>query len=140
MYRRANAGDFDAVYALICELEEQALDRDKIGEIYAQQLQDRRYCCLLCELDGEIVGMLNLRFEEQLHHAGTVAEILEFAVSYHHRSRGIGRELFAEACQIARDKGCMLIEAASNQRRLDAHRFYQREGMQSRSIKFSMSL
>ena len=140
MCRRGNAGDFDAVYRLICELENQTFDRRKLHEIYMQQLQDMHYCCLVYEFEGEIVGMLNMRFEMQMHHAGMVAEILEFAMSGQHRSQGIGHELFAEACRIARSESCTFIEAVSNQVRRDAHRFYLREGMQNRSYKFSMPL
>ena len=72
---------------------------------------------------------MNLRMEDQLHHAETIAEILEFSVADAYRSRGVGKDMFAIGCQIAKDWGCTQMEAASNQLRTDAHRLdvYKRQ-------------
>lgn len=54
-----------------------------------------------------------------------------------YRNQGIGKELLAEGCRIARQNGCSQIEAACNQTRKEAHRFYLREGMENGHFKFS---
>lgn len=140
MYRRATIEDCGRVYALICDMEQKALPYDRFRAIFEKQLQSENYCCLVLEESGAVIGALNLRFEEQLHHAERIAEIMEFAVDADYRSRGLGAGLFAHACDTARKQGCVQIEVACNQLRRDAHRFYLREGMHSFHYKFSKSL
>ena len=112
-----------------------------LGGIYLRQLSDaEHFCCLICENDSKVVGMLNLRFEEQLHHAGWIAEIMEFVVDSSCRSKGIGAGMFEEACLIVRERGCSQIEVACNQLRADTHRFYLRQGMKNYHYKFSLLL
>ena len=87
----------------------------RISEKYIlRQLKDSHYYCLVCELDEEIVGVLNLRLEEQLHHVGKVAEILEFSILNGYRNKGIGKEMFEQACLVAQSKGCLQIEVDCN--------------------------
>lgn len=140
MYREATLGDCKAVYNLICEMESKQLSFDRFSEIYEEQINSRYYYCLVCEIDNEVIAVLNLRFEEQLHHSECIAEIMEFAVDSSYRKRGIGKEMFDNACQFAKDNGCAQIEVACNQLRVDTHRFYSREGMQNFHFKFSKSL
>ena len=139
MFRKATETDCKAVYDLICDLECKELPYSSFADIFAEQTADSRFYCLLWEDAGQVTGVLNLRFERQLHHASRIAEILEFSVDASCRGRGIGRKMFAEACRISKDAGCSQIELATNQLRKDAHRFYTREGMHNFHYKFSMS-
>ena len=140
MYRKSTLKDCDAVYELICEMECKHLAFDRFSEIYEKQIDDRHYYCLVCEHEDKIIGMLNLRFEEQLHHSECIAEIMEFAINSAYRSRGIGKEMLSTACQLAKEIGCTQIEVACNQLREHTHRFYLREGMHNFHYKFSKSL
>jgi len=140
MYRKATLDDCKSVYSLICEMEDKTLPYDKFSSIFQTQLDCEHYYCMLCELNGNVIGILNLRFEEQLHHAGQIAEIMEFAIASPHRKQGLGKEMFAAACQISKEFGCVQIEVACNQLREDTHRFYIREGMHNFHFKFSKPL
>lgn len=140
MYRKATLHDCESVYDLICEMECKQLPFDRFSAIYRDQIRSGHYYCLICECDNQIVGVLNLRFEEQLHHSECIAEIMEFAVDSAYRSRGIGKGMFATACQLAKEFGCTQIEVACNQLRTDTHRFYLREGMHNFHFKFSKAL
>ena len=62
------------------------------------------------------------------------------SVSPDFRNKGIGKEMFAKACELSKDAGCIQIEVACNQLRKDTHRFYLREGMHNFHYKFSMNL
>lgn len=147
MYRRsfpfcrpAAAADCEAVHRLICELEGETLPFADFARIFAEQLADPHYCCLLCDSGREIAGLLNLRMESQLHHAAKVAEILELAVTAAFRSQGIGKMLMAAACRTAKEAGCVRLEAACSRNRPGAHRFYLREGFADTHRRFSMPL
>lgn len=140
MYRYGTGSDCRGIYELICDLEKTVLPYEAFSDIYQRQLQSPDYACLIFEQGHRICGVLNLRFEEQLHHAERIAEILEFAVSESYRNQGIGKELLESACELAREQGCVQIEVDCNKLRLDAHRFYAREGMHDFHLKFSKNL
>ena len=140
VYRKATLMDCEKVYSLICDLEERELPFKKFRDIYCEQLSSNRYYCLLGENDNNILAVLNLRFEEQLHHSECIAEIMEFVVDTSCRSQGIGKKMFEKAIQIAALYGCAQIEVACSRRRTDTHRFYLREGMNNSHYKFSKRL
>jgi GNAT superfamily N-acetyltransferase len=52
------------------------------------------------------------------------------------RSRGVGATLLATAGEWARKHGCNHLELTSGLGRVDAHRFYEREGMTRASYSF----
>lgn len=140
MYRKGTLKDCKAVYDLICEMECSQLPYDYFYEIYKKQMDDAHYYCLVCEYDNSIIGVLNLRFEEQLHHAASIAEALEFAIHSSYRKKGIGKEMLSAACKLAKETGCIQIELDCNQLRTDTHRFYLREGMKNSHFKFTRAL
>ena len=140
VYRKSAAADCERVYALICDMENRELPFERFREIYLSQLDSDRFYCLVREQEGRMIAALNLRFEDQLHHAGRIAEIMEFSVDPACRNRGVGKDMVEQACRIARERGCLQIEVACNQLRKDTHRFYAREGMRNSHYKFSKSL
>ena len=139
-YHFATCGDCRQVHELICQLEEKQLSYEVFSRIWNVQRSSPHYLCLVCEEDGHLLGMVNLRFEEQLHHDGRIAEITEMYVRPSLRSKGIGKALIQRAYEISREKGCLQIEACCNQLRLQAHRFYLREGMKNYHFKFTRNL
>lgn len=138
--RKGNLEDCKAIYSLICDMENRELSYDRFFAIYRDQISGGHYYCLVCEQHRVVIGVLNMRFEAQLHHTERIAEVLEFAVAVKCRNNGIGKEMFAQSCQIAKDNGCSQIEVACNQLRKNAHRFYLREGMYNFHFKFSKRL
>lgn len=140
MYRKGTINDCEKVYNLICEMEQKQLPFDRFSAIYQRQISNSHFYCLICECENNVIGVLNLRFEEQLHHSEYIAEIMEFAVDSTYRNQGIGKEMFTKACELAKDFGCTQVEVACNQLRVDTHRFYLREGMHNFHFKFSKSL
>lgn len=140
IYRKATLEDCKKVYSLICDLEGRELPFEKFRDIYCEQLNSNCYYCLLGERDNNILAVLNVRFEEQLHHSECIAKIIEFVVDPSCRKRGIGKQMFEKATHIAESYGCTQMEVACNQRRIDTHRFYLREGMNNSHYKFSKKL
>jgi GNAT superfamily N-acetyltransferase len=56
------------------------------------------------------------------------------------RSRGVGRALLSDLADRARAAGCQAIDLDSGTHRVDAHRFYMREGMVITSFHFTRLL
>ena len=140
MYRKSEEKDCKAIYDLICDMENKQLPYDIFEEMYRNQLERKDMYCLIREKEGKMEAMLNLRFEEQLHHCEKIAEIMEFVVDAGCRDIGVGKEVLVEACLVAEEYGCTQIEVACNQLRMDTHRFYEREGMHNFHYKFSKRL
>lgn len=128
--REASAEDAADVWHLICLLEDRTFDRAAFERIFRGQFASPLWCCLIARDEaGAAVGMINIRMDEQLHHAARVAQILELVVDPSARSGGIGHELFQAGVSAARDAGCVRIELETSTWREGAHRFYEREGM-----------
>lgn len=136
MVRPGRQQDESRIYELLCCLEETILDPEEFGRIYREYLESPNIHCLVYEMEGIVAGMLTLRCFPMLCRAGRVGEIAELVVDPSVRSRGIGHQLFQKAEQLAQETGCLRLEAASNQRRKGAHRFYRREGMAETHLKF----
>jgi PhnO protein len=132
--------DCRTIYEMICDLEKTQLPFDEFRRIYMGQLESCDYICFVYEEEGKILGSINLRIEFQLHHAARIAEIMELYVDENCRSKGIGHQLFARACDHAKASDCTLIEVSCNQMRVRTHAFYEHEGMVTSHFKLSKTL
>lgn len=129
MIRRAEEGDLEACWRLVCALEERELPEKEFAEIYRDVRKDPDHLVLLEEEGGQVRGMIHARIEAQLHHAGKTAEILELVVEEGSRKKGIGARLFRAVREWAKESGCLQLEVSSHARRKGAHAFYERMGL-----------
>ncbi len=129
MIRVTEQKDLEAVYGLMCVLERTELDKAKFTEIFLRQLCSEQWISYVFEQDNTVIGFINMRIERQLHHADTVAEILEFCVAEKYRNRGIGTQLFQKAKETAEEHQAVRLELSTSTWRVDAQRFYERQGM-----------
>lgn len=53
------------------------------------------------------------------------------------RGKGVGAQMIAAAEKLLAGKGCQLVEVTSNLRRVDAHRFWERNGYERTSARFA---
>jgi GNAT superfamily N-acetyltransferase len=83
---------------------------------------------LVYEFDGEVAGFIAFDFIPQLATKGDFARISCFAVDENARSKGIGHLLEEHFTRLANERNCDRIEVHCHLRRVDAHRFYQRQG------------
>jgi GNAT superfamily N-acetyltransferase len=84
-----------------------------------------------------LLGVATLHATPVLHRAGPVGRVTALVVDASLRGRGIGRTLMAAAEQWAAERGCVLMEVTSNQRRADAHMFYEGLGYERTSFRFA---
>ncbi|WP_204526399.1 aminoalkylphosphonate N-acetyltransferase [Citrobacter cronae] len=138
--RRATLYDTDAVYALICELKQGQFDHQAFNAGYAANLQDPNMHYQLALLDGEVVGLIGLHLQFHLHHANWIGEIQELVVMPQARGLTVGSQLLAWAEATAREAGAEMTELSTSTQRLNAHRFYQREGYTQSHFRFTKPL
>ena len=76
-----------------------------------------------------IVGVFQLvLFTTMVGHGARRAKLASVQVHAEYRSRGIGAQMIAQAEDIARERGAVVLELTSSKSRRDAHRFYDRLG------------
>lgn len=138
--RPAMAEDVDAVYGLICELKQAELDRSAFHAGFAANLLDHNMRYQLAEQNGHIVGMIGLHMQFHLHHANWIGEIQELVVMPQARGLKVGSQLLAWAEAFARQAGAEMTELSTSVKRLDAHRFYLREGYTQSHFRFTKPL
>jgi GNAT superfamily N-acetyltransferase len=84
---------------------------------------------LVAELDGQVVGCLQLTLIPGLSRRGMLrAQIEGVRVASDARGRGIGEGLVKEAIRRAREAGAGLAQLTTDRVREDAHGFYERLG------------
>ena len=135
--RRARRADLPALVALLAAddlgvtrdgIRGQA-DRDAYERAFQAIDQDPAQLLLAAEVDGRIVGTLQLSFIPGLSRRGALrAQIESVRVGPALRGRGLGEALFSWSIAEARRRGCALVQLTTDKARTDAHRFYQRLG------------
>jgi len=145
--RRAQRADLPRLLELLAD-DELGKNREGVGSddpayIRAFDAIDRdpNQSLLLAELDGRVVGMLQVTFIPGLSRRGAWrANIEAVRVDSSVRRRGIGGWLVSRALENARKRGCRLAQLTSDRRRSEAHRFYERLGFTDSHIGYKLLL
>lgn len=90
------------------------------------QLPDAWY--YIAEVDGSVVGMLQLNRRYSTWLAAPYGYIEDFCVVPSLRSRGIGAALLAHVASVARSKGWVRLDLDVSSSLPDSIRFYKRHG------------
>lgn len=122
---REGVGSSDPVY----ERAFDAIDRDPNQHL------------LVAEIDGRVIGMLQITFIPGLSRRGsTRANIEAVRIDSGLRSRGIGAWLIDQAIALAHARGCRMAQLTSDKRRTQAHAFYGRLGFVASHEGFKLAL
>ena len=84
---------------------------------------------MVAELDGEIVGALQLTFTPSISfQGGKRATVESVRVDEKYRGQGVGRQMMLWAIDRANREDCISMQLTTNLERTDAHRFYENLG------------
>jgi len=96
---------------------------------------------IVAELDGEVIGTLQLTYTPSLSFQGSKRATVESVrVDARYRGKGIGREMMLWAMERAREKGCVSMQLTSHADRKDAHRFYENLGFKATHVGMKIAL
>jgi len=88
-----------------------------------------------------IIGIAQLNFIANLTYQGGVrAQIEGVRVHKDCRSQGIGKQLFEYLIEIAKQRGCHLVQLTTDKSRPEAYRFYQQLGFVNSHDGFKLHL
>jgi ribosomal protein S18 acetylase RimI-like enzyme len=139
-FRRARRHDVPAIVRLLANdplgATREASGTGELPEAYWQAFEaidaDPRQFLVVAELDGRVVGTLQLTFIPSLtYRGGERAQIEAVRIDAGSRDRGLGRAMVGWAIEQARARGCRLVQLTTDQRRADALRFYRSLGFRA---------
>jgi GNAT superfamily N-acetyltransferase len=90
---------------------------------------DPRNQLIVLEVDGAVAGCLQLTFIPGLTYKGRERALIEgVRVLNAMRGRGLGKALINYAVDLARQRGCALVQLTTDKRRAEAQAFYRTLG------------
>ena len=146
MIRPANADDIDAVVAAYDWLfsppgsKPPSWNPERAAERLRAAIESPDAEVLVADADGAIAGICTIYDDIDSVRFGRRAWVEDLAVHPAQRSRGIGKALMDAAKDWAREHGASHLELDSALARVDAHRFYEREGAGYQSYSFGWEL
>jgi len=99
-----------------------------VEQMLQRSAADRTQIVFVAEYEQQVVGFAALVKLYYFHRHEDMARLSSLVVNEAHRSHRIGEQLLQAAEQWARQQQCKVLELASNVKRVDAHRFYERLG------------
>ena len=143
--RRALAEDVHPIVAMLAD-DPLGAEREKPGDpAYLEAFEvidaDPHQFLAVADLDGEVVGTLQLTFTSGLSRLGmTRATVEAVRVRSDQRGNGLGAHLVRWAVDEARARGCGMVQLTTDASRVDAHRFYERLGFTASHVGMKLSL
>ncbi|MEV4422318.1 GNAT family N-acetyltransferase [Patulibacter sp. NPDC049589] len=146
LVRPARPDEEDAVLALIGADEitrarvpgPWPTDRQRAG--FRRILDADDHQLLVAVRDGTVVGVVQVSFLPEFARDGDRAQLETMHVAESEQRRGTGRALVEHAVELARDRGCGLVQLTSGTFRPDAHRFYAALGFDGSHVGFKRAL
>lgn len=147
-YRRATAADLPAIVALLADDPLGAAREDasiplnaRYVEAFAAIDADQNQFLAVVESDDSIIGCLQLSFIPGLSRTGMWrGQIESVRIHRDHRGDGLGQAMFTWAIDTCRQRGCDLVQLATDHARPDAVRFYERLGFTGSHIGMKLAL
>lgn len=139
MIRAATETDLPVIVSLLANDPLGAL-RETAGEALSSRYRaafeaieaDPHHHLLVSEVEGSVVGVLQLSYLPHLtYEGGWRAQIEGVRVDEAVRSRGVGRAMIEAAIEMARKRGCHLVQLTTDRRRPKALDFYLNLGFEA---------
>ena len=138
-FRRAVASDLPGIVAMLADdqLGQQREDPStpvnaKYAEAFASIEQDANQLLAVVDVDGALVGCLQLTFVPGLSRLGMWrGQIESVRIASGHRGKGLGHKMFEWAIAECRNRGCGLVQLTTDKSRADAIEFYVSLGFEA---------
>jgi GNAT superfamily N-acetyltransferase len=146
-FRPARSGDLAVIIALLSD-DMLGVNRESFednSQAYEQAFAeidgDPNNMIYVAEDDGRVIGCLQVTFIANLSFKGGRRALVEAVrVADSHQGQGLGKRLMEYVIDLARQRGCRLVQLTSNKDRADAVRFYEQLGFQPSHVGFKLYL
>ena len=126
--------EINVCYPVMKELREDLIEAEFVEKI--RKLQKDGYVLSFVEVSGKPVALAGFRIGESLAWKRYLY-VDDLVTLPEERSKGHGAALLKWLTTIASNEGCETFHLDSGVQRKDAHRFYEREGLQMPSYHFA---
>ncbi|MBK9153345.1 MAG: GNAT family N-acetyltransferase [Chloracidobacterium sp.] len=146
--RHAGIGDLPTVVRMLAD-DSLGAGRENLSEPLSENYlnafreieADPNNELIVAELDGTVVGTLQLTFTPSISFQGGKRSTVESVrVDEKHRGKGFGREMMIWAIEQAREKGCVSMQLTSHSSRERAHAFYETLGFARSHVGMKLRL
>jgi PhnO protein len=139
--RPAKTEDSKKVFEFICDLEKIEFDYSVFDKYYTGNLSDKDNIYLVAvDNAGNIIGYVSCHGQILLHHLSKVFEIQELFVDKEYRNQKVRQLLIQTLEDVLKKNNYNFLEVATNVKRLDTHRFYNKCGFKQTHYKFTKKL
>ena len=145
IFRDALPEDIPYIVSLLAD-DPLGAQREQLGDTaYYRALEeidaDPTTRFMVAEEDGVVVGCMQISILPGLARRGARRCVFESVrIAGSQRGTGLGTRLVAEGLKLAREAGCLLVELATDKSRLDAHRFWERQGFKPSHVGMKLHL
>ncbi|MFN8411738.1 MAG: GNAT family N-acetyltransferase [Anaerolineales bacterium] len=103
--------------------------------------KDPNHELIVAELNGEVIGTLQLIFLPSISYQGGLrSQVESVRVDKKFQNQKIGSGLMEYAIQRAKERGAHMMQLTTHESRKDAHRFYARLGFKSSHVGMKLNL
>ena len=131
--------DIRRCFAVMQQLRPHLTDADELLERARRQMRDAGWRLAYTEADGQVAACAGFRVHEWLV-SGRFLYVDDLVTDANLRSGGHGKALLDWLKELARHEGCAQLRLDSGTQRLQAHKFYFREGLVIQSFNFGIDL
>jgi len=146
-FRAATGDDLDAIVALMTDdllgaaRESGEGSSDKYAIAFAEIEPDPNNFVIVAEDTGVIVGTFQVTFIPNLSFEGGRRALIEAVrVADSHQGTGLGRAMMEHGVEMARERGCRIVQLTSNKQRDGAIQFYEKIGFLPSHVGFKLYL
>ncbi|MFI6456573.1 GNAT family N-acetyltransferase [Streptosporangium amethystogenes] len=144
-FRIARAGDVPLIVAMLADDAVAATRQGAYGAEHRAAFEvidaDPANELIVAELDGEVVGTMQLTYIPGISRRGALRMQIEAVrIASELRGRGLGRTMMEWAVERGRARGCALVQLTTDKTREDAHRFYDSLGFVASHEGYKLAL
>ncbi len=139
IFIEATLNDADAILSLVHQLEH-FISKETLLNNLKKNTEHPEYCIFVAKEDETVMAFAELHFTQFIHEPKPRARLTAFCVDEKHRNKNIGSEFLKFLEDICKQHHVSRLELTSNIKRLDAHRFYEKNGYLFMSKRFYKNL
>ena len=148
VFRLAKRDDLPAIVRMLAD-DDLGSQRERYEEplpksyttVFEQIERDSNHELIVAELNGNVIGTLQLMFLPSLSFQGGLrAQVESVRVDKLYQGQGIGSDMMQWAIERAQGRGAHVVQLTTHQSRADAHRFYERLGFKGTHLGMKLSL
>ncbi len=143
--RKATEADLPAIGRLLEDLTDAMNDTEGMDIGMALRncrnlLNDAGSHLLVAEIEGALVGFINLTTRKTILHRSPSGLVDELVVAKEYQGKGIGKQLVLAAVGRCKELGCCEVEVSTESTNTKAREFYRKCGFEERGMLLEMDL